>query len=236
MNMADLIAFHCKAEVKAKYLKRVRAHRAADEIVRGTYWSADGDGVFRGCAVGCTLHSGAHKDYETELGIPRVLAYLEDGIFEGLPKERALAWPEEFLASPQVGADLSLVWPKFAVWLLTDEEVGVMRFAKSDRVRESIQAVAAAYSRVAVGEIVAEAEWRKLWNASDAAASAAYASAAYASDAAYAASDAASAAYASAAAKPDKESVKWQARVAQADKLLDLMAAAPVAAEILVAV
>jgi hypothetical protein len=238
MNMADLIAFHCKAEVKAKYLKRVRAHRAADEIVRGTYWSKDGDGVFRGCAVGCTLHSGAHKDYETELGIPRVLAYLEDGIFEGLPKERALAWPEEFLASPQVGADLSLVWPKFAVWLLTDEEVGVMRFAKSDRARESIQAVAAAYSRVAVGEIVAEAEWRKLWNASYAA-SAAYASDASAAYAASAASDAAyaaSAKIATAAAKPDKESVKWQARVAQADKLLDLMAAAPVAAEILVAV
>ena len=54
-------AFHGDPKVKTKYLKRVRAHRAADQIIHGTYWE---DG--KGCAVGCTIHSSDHAAYETE--------------------------------------------------------------------------------------------------------------------------------------------------------------------------
>jgi hypothetical protein len=256
MSEAKLLAFHGKPEVKEYYLARVRAHRAADEIVRGRYWDTDSDGVFRGCAVGCTLHSSRHQDYEPELGIPQILAWLEDGIFEGLPHDRNMAWPEEFLMAPQVGADLSLVWPQFVAWMLTDAEHGVLRFAETERSKSSIQAVADVYAKVVAGEVV---EWLEIQkNAADAAsasaaayaaadaayapyaayaaADAAYApyaayaaadAASYASAAAYAAADAASAS-AAAYAAADAAATRKKIRVAQADKLLELMAAAPV--------
>ncbi len=67
--MNKMTAYHGKPEIKATYLARVRGHRAADQLIHGTYW---GDG--KGCAIGCTVHSRDHGAYETELGIPRPLA------------------------------------------------------------------------------------------------------------------------------------------------------------------
>ncbi len=81
-------AYHNKPEIKETYLQRVRAHKAADEIIKGTYWE---DG--KGCAVGCTIHDSDHSRYEAELGIPEWLARVEDVIFEGLPNRRASLWP-----------------------------------------------------------------------------------------------------------------------------------------------
>ena len=87
-----LRAFHNDPAIKAKYLARVRAHRLADELIHGTYWQYG-----KGCAVGCTIHSSNHAAYETELGIPEILARLEDGLFEALPNGEAKVWPEAFL-------------------------------------------------------------------------------------------------------------------------------------------
>ncbi len=86
-----LIAYHNDPAVKEKYLARVQAHAAADEIIHGMYWQHG-----RGCAVGCTVHSGDHSAYERELGIPTVLARLEDGIFEGMPTENRNNGPRNF--------------------------------------------------------------------------------------------------------------------------------------------
>jgi hypothetical protein len=238
-----MIAFHGKDEVKQVYVKRVQAHRAADELRQGFgYWKKDDKGKFRGCAVGCTLHSGIHGDYETKLGVPRILARLEDVIFERLPNDRAMAWPEEFLTTIPVGADLSLVWPKFAVWLLADPADGVIRFARSEKSRAAIQKVADLYLKQIAGEVVALEDWRiaresaydvahSSASASDAASSASSA-AAYATYAAYATSAAATtyAAYASssAAAAAAGGASSSAARGKQADKLLELLATAPV--------
>src|SRR5689334_5016631 len=91
-------AYHGEQSVKDKYIGRIREHRKAEQLVQGFgYWCRVSEGEMRGCAVGCTVHSGNHAAYETELGIPRVIAQLEDGIFEGLPKAEAQAWPERFL-------------------------------------------------------------------------------------------------------------------------------------------
>src|SRR5688572_21896458 len=98
-------AFHGDETLKADILKEVAWHREQDKLVRGTYGQlSDGD-KFKGCAVGCTLHSyarikgikkmalGDHAAYEELLGVPRVLAKLEDGAFERLDKELAMTWP-----------------------------------------------------------------------------------------------------------------------------------------------
>lgn len=86
VDTKPLIAFHGDPAIKQTYLDRVEAHRIADQIIQGTGWD---ENSHRGCAVGCTLHDYNHLSYETELGIPFVLAHLEDAIFEALPIELA---------------------------------------------------------------------------------------------------------------------------------------------------
>lgn len=113
-----MLAYHSDTKIKAKYLKRVRAHEAADEIIKGQYWQGG-----KGCAVGCTVHSANHNAYETELGIPEMLARLEDVIFEGLPAKKAKEWPERFLKAIKPGADLSRVGYQFMYWNLTENLV-----------------------------------------------------------------------------------------------------------------
>jgi len=152
--MTPLRAFHGNPAIKATYLARVRAHREADELIHGTYWE---DG--KGCAVGCTIHGSDHSDYERKLGVPTILAYLEDRLFESLPAEAAQQWPAAFLEAIPVGADLSLVWPKFAVWLLTDPQDGVVRFSRDDQARHAITGVAGLYQRVCTGQAVSREEW-----------------------------------------------------------------------------
>jgi hypothetical protein len=197
---SKLLAFHGQQAIKDKYLARVRAHKLADEIVHGKYWSNG-----KGCAVGCTIHSGDHSAYETELGIPRILARLEDGIFESLSNGRAVEWPEQFLNASKVGADLSLVWSKFAAWMLVDEKYGVLQFAKRVKSRKAIQDIADNYKVWADTGIKPDVDWWKLRSAADA-------------DADADAADAADAA--------DDKRQEW--RNAQADKLIELMSSAPI--------
>ncbi len=200
-----LLAFHGDPTVKAKYLDRVKAHQLADEITQGFYWENG-----KGCAVGCTIHGGEHRRYETELGIPEWLAYLEDGLFEALPNEKAKEFPLRFLEAIPVGADLEIVYYKFCHWLLTDPEHGVLRLMPREaepEVHDVIVRVAMLHERAIAGDMPEEGDWAAAraaaWDAAWAAARAAARAAAW--DAAWAA-----------------------ARAAQAEKLLELLAAAPV--------
>jgi len=149
-------AFHNDQAIKEKYLSRVIAHRKADRIIQGTYWNGE-----KGCATGCTLARGngdgdIYNQYEVELGVPRFLARLQDHIFETLLQKESVFWPERFIDSINVGADLTSVWPKFAVWLLTDSKYGVIKFARNERVKNIIQKVFDSYSS---HEKISRAEW-----------------------------------------------------------------------------
>jgi hypothetical protein len=146
-----MIAFHGDKKIKAKYLRRVRAHAAADEIIKGQYWEGG-----KGCAVGCTIHSSYHGYYESELGIPEALAHLEDTIFENLPADLAKTWPHRFLSAPSVGADLALVSSRFLLEILTGEK-GVIRHAGT--ASQAVQTVADLYSRRLSGDEPDRAEW-----------------------------------------------------------------------------
>src|SRR5271168_4065880 len=121
-----MIAYHGDVAVKEKYITRVMNHRLADELIHGVGWE---DG--KGCAVGCTLEAYDHVRYETELGVPQMLARLEDAIFEGLENGDAKLWPERFLSAIRPGTDLSLVGWKFLAWLVptTLERYGTKKVA-----------------------------------------------------------------------------------------------------------
>ena len=152
-----LQAFHGSDAIKQFYLDRVRWHRAHDELVNGVYYQIR-NGKAQMCGVGCTIHSDNHYSYETELGIPTVLARLEDGLFESLPNGQAKHWPEHFLDVIPVGADLSLVWPSFAHWLLLDAEHGVIRFSLGfPDVRKAIEVVGMLFKQRLDGEVISEA-------------------------------------------------------------------------------
>jgi hypothetical protein len=227
-----MLAYNNDGALKDTLIAEMRGHREAERLVQGQYWNEG-----KGCAVGCLTKKESYRaweHYETEWGIPRRLARIEDAFFENLPTAEALLWPERFLSAIRPGADLSSVWDRFAVWLLVDETWGVLQFAKRDDVRESIKRVAALYERKLGDESVSLDDWRAARSAaasasaSDAAADAAAAAdadadAAY--DAAYTAAADAAADAASASASAATR-LKW--RRAQADKLIELLEGADV--------
>ena len=149
--MAAMTAYHSDPALKAKIMAQIRAHREADEITQGSYYRENGK--LRVCAVGCVLHDpeGGHAQYETEFGIPAQLAYLEDGLFESMPLAAAKEWPAQFMGAIQPGADLSMVWPRFAVWLMIDPEWGVVNTTDDEEVKAICRRVADGYQRAIDG-------------------------------------------------------------------------------------
>ncbi len=150
-------AFHGDPKVKEKYLARVKAHRKADQIVQHKYWE---DG--KGRVVGCTIHGSNYQAYETELGIPIQLAYLQDWIFENLPNGEAKNFPVDFLESIPVGVDLKPVFHQFLHWLLVAPEDGVIQYAQDEeeeQVKEAILSVADLHNRVIKGQEVTNERW-----------------------------------------------------------------------------
>ena len=104
MREKIMVAFHGDEKTKEFFVNRVMAHRAADEICSGFYWQ-NGKGLR---SRPCTVHSNDHAAYEREMGIPRVLAFIEDTIFENLcslhaSPDVAKLWPERFI-SPRRGS------------------------------------------------------------------------------------------------------------------------------------
>lgn len=227
---AKLIAYHGDPKIKTAILKQLAKHRKADQLVQGYgYWD---DG--RGCAVGCTLHSDNHSEYETRFGIPVVLPRLKDRIFDGLPVKLARRWPERFMSAIQPGADLSGVWPKFALWLLMDQKAGTIRVAKTAKEKRVIAAVGELYASVVRGESVPASAWVEARSvAAYVARAAAYVAAYAAYVAAYAAADAyaataatvAATVAATAATTATAKNARECHMVVMADKLIELIEA-----------
>lgn len=151
-------AFHNDEAIKQKYLKRVEKHRLADELVQGVAWQ---DG--KGCAVGCTLESYNHAQYEKELGIPEWLARVEDTIFEGLTEEDAQMWPERFLAAIHPGADLDKIKHPFIIFVL-QSNLKNFDHKKCPAVAKATNDIIALHERDEPDESPA---WRAAWRAAE---------------------------------------------------------------------
>jgi hypothetical protein len=240
-------------KLKQSIHDQLMAHYKADEIIKGQYWENG-----KGCAIGCILHGSNHFDFEDRFGIPVAIAKLVDRIFEGLPNGEAKEFPLQFWDVIPDGADLSGVTDKFLYWLLGGDQEG--EFITSDpKALKAISTVRELFRRNIAGEVVTMQEWkyaRAAAYAAYAANAAAYAAAyaAYAANvAAYAATDAADAAdaayaaiaainaatYAANAATNAAADATYAANAANArnkawqncrDKLLQLLADAPVPA------
>jgi hypothetical protein len=221
-----MFAFHSLPQLKESKLAQIEAHQAADEIVKGKYWEGG-----KGCAVGCTVHGSDHSAYERELGIPRMLARLEDRIFEGMPNADAKLFPARFISAIPVGADLSLVGWQFLHWLIVD----VNERHGNEKTKAAVVDAIEILRRRSIGEVINPVDARNAATTARRAAAAAAADAA-AADAAAAAADAAAAdaaaadaADAAAYAAAADAAARQKAYARQAEKLLELLAAAPVA-------
>ena len=124
-----MLAFTNTSVTKKEAIKQIKAHIDADELIKGVYWENG-----KGCAVGCTIHSNDHVEYETRFGIPQMLARLEDCIFEGLPNGKAKAWPLRFMNSIRPGADLSTVGWEFQHRL----QINNLKFAQKNKFPEYV--------------------------------------------------------------------------------------------------
>ena len=170
-------------ELKTAFLAEITKHEDADALVKGTYGQMNG--MFKGCAIGCSLHSlnvlqgktGAavaeltdrHDRYEAELGWPLWLAYLEDNIFESLPDELATTWPRRLAEAIPVGAVVDdVVLAKILRWVLADETYGVRYATDNEKIRGYIDGVIAGFdAEIATGgqataeqrEAAARAAW-----------------------------------------------------------------------------
>ena len=168
-EVKPLISYHGNPATKEKYIARMKKHMDADELVQGS----TGNGG-KGCAIWCTLNKYAHEPYETELGIPRILAKLEDRIFEGLSVRDSKAFPLAFLKAVPVGKSLDSVWRKFFIWMLVDPQDGVIKYAKTDSGKKAIQDVADLISKSLTIKITS-GQYRDAAYAADADAAAAHA-------------------------------------------------------------
>ena len=166
-----MISFFGEQCLKEAVVERVREHQRLDQIIQKIYWAQQADGIYRGCAIGCVLHSGNHMDYERQLGLPVFLAYIDEHIFESLPARESTAWPLRFIEAVPVGVDLEMVHPRFMHWLMTDPR-GARQFVASQDVK-IFDAVAKLYSDwITAGAFAAQAEARAEQAAENAAASA----------------------------------------------------------------
>ena len=117
---------------KKEFVKNLKWHQEQDAFVAGAYDAEDGL-TFKGCAVGCSIHSiqlalktkedlkySDHSLYERYLGVPAWIAHLEDTIFEGLPVDRQKTWPVEFGEAINVGVDLDKIKHPFLIFLMEE--------------------------------------------------------------------------------------------------------------------
>ena len=160
--------------LKSALVAEIRKHREQDQVGQGEYatYGKDFSKPPKYCAIGCTIQSAAtvlgtrvyswsnHKKYVDWLGIPEILAELQDVIHEGLSEESFPIWPERFMEAVPTETDLSLVFPKFALWFLIDEENGILREAQFLQHREAIQNAAGLFSAIIAKEHIPQQVWR----------------------------------------------------------------------------
>ena len=157
-----------------------KAHYAADMLLKQTY-GTDDNGSFRGCSIGCHMHSifpektadniqaisRKHKLVADHYGYPEWLALLQDTVFEGLPNGESNKWHVQ-LAEAIVALPDDVNWQN----VLHRVHVGILRvsYATAGKTSEAVKAVLDLHERAANGEDVTDEQWSAAWYAARSAA------------------------------------------------------------------
>jgi hypothetical protein len=168
----NMKAFYNDPTLKAEAIAEMQAHIDTRQLVKGRYWR-NGKGSFIGCAVKNEGVIGAwHMTFQEKYNIGKHLAELFDILFEGLPNKRAMRWPIEVYNAIQVGADVSKVSDEFLYWLLSAADSPLAFSFKDDEwgVWNAIKGVAALYADSLAGNEPDDAAKAAAWKAARAAA------------------------------------------------------------------
>jgi hypothetical protein len=160
MKNKKLCAFNGDVNIKNNILIQLKNHYDNKQIIK----SRGFDNEKGGGAIECIIHEEAYYKLQTNLGIPLTLGYVINNIYHGLQdKYLSQNLPFKFIESICVGADLTLVWPKFALWLIKDEKYGFSKFFKSSRKKNDlITYVINLYDRVIKNDNINNDEWQHI--------------------------------------------------------------------------
>src|SRR3990167_11459956 len=142
-----VLAYKNKPALKKMFVAEVINHRKQDQLIKGTYGKENGK--FKGCAVGCGVHTlnmklgktysyDDHSAYEKELGIPEWLARLEDTIFEGLPVKESKKWVLDFAQAVPIGKNLEPIKWKFCAFILKENIDRVLILKIDDDLKKQV--------------------------------------------------------------------------------------------------
>jgi hypothetical protein len=143
-----MLSYKNDPTLKEMFVAEIRRHREEDRIIQRAYEQGSGED-WQGCSVGCAVHSinlmfdkdygrNDHSVYAIELGIPTWLARLQEHLFEHLPQDEAVLFPERFAEAVPVGADLGPVKWQFCAYLMRESGKVVSGLAISDSLKEMI--------------------------------------------------------------------------------------------------
>ncbi len=182
---STVLAWHGNSDLKTEALNRMRAHAAADELIRGHYVIKDAAAPsgFRGCFHGCLTaeklqetngqidddpDSGAVLWTEGERlwGIPVGLGKVLDALYESTRDHAAFAVAT--IAAIPVGADLNPVVGRWLLDVLRDPGRGAVRYvAAGTATRDVLDLIISLFRRWLVGDKPDHAEWLNARNHAD---------------------------------------------------------------------
>lgn len=150
-----MIAFHGDAAIKERFLAPLLSHCETAEI-----FAEYGEDHIT-CPMRLTLQRESAKPlyrfYETDLGIPEVLAHVEHEVYLGLHGTARAKFPYEFLNAIPVGAELTAVSHQLASWLLRNAMHGCKDAIVAKACRRAIQL----NDKAARGGKVTAEDWRE---------------------------------------------------------------------------
>ena len=143
-----MLSWHNNPALKAEVVERMREHRRQDTIVHMTYQDVTRKAIgYRGCFIGCTLPNmlkkrdrdlftwSWHVEFQEYTGIPIRLAWLLEGVFEGLPTAGKVhaKFAVQIVEAIPVGVDLESVADKFShdrTWIFENPHEAAERFLR----------------------------------------------------------------------------------------------------------
>lgn len=125
-------------KIKSKFVKHMKAHREADQIIQRVGWDATRGKKGKGCFIGCLFHNYDHSLFRKELGAPEWLGHLADTIFEGLSQEDAVTFAVDVLEAIPVGANVEQVKWKFCASILKENTERALRLDISDDLKKQV--------------------------------------------------------------------------------------------------
>jgi len=149
-------------ELRTKMIAIADEHARKDAYAHGRYQPISGQ---PGCSIGCTImdamelgllprntNYGSHSDVAMLYGLPPQIPHVIDRLFEGLPRELSQQWTPRWMRACRDGADYSLVWARFALWLLRD-------LPRGEHSNAAVDSVIGLYERWLAGNKPSDAEF-----------------------------------------------------------------------------